>query len=62
MNDITTEHHDPVVVSLTGLASLAISLTGFALIWAAADWRVALGLFVVLIANNMAHSIRTLEQ
>lgn len=61
MNDTTLAHQDPITVSLRGLASMIMSLTGFSLIWIATDWRVALGLFVILIANNMAHSIRRLD-
>lgn len=55
------ELHDPATLSAWGMASLVMSLTGFSLIWIATDWRVALGLFVILIANNMAHSIRRLD-
>lgn len=44
-----------------GLASLAISLIGFVLIWNATNWMVAIGIFAMLIANNMAHSIRLME-
>lgn len=54
------ELHDPVTLSMWGIASLVTSLTGFALVWAATDWLVALGLLIVLMANNMAHSIRLL--
>lgn len=44
-----------------GLASLALALVGFVLIWAATNWMVAIGIFAMLVANNMAHSIRLTE-
>ena len=48
-------------LSLWGLASLAFSLAGLVLIWSATNWMVAIGILLMLIANNMAHSVRLSE-
>lgn len=59
MNDTT---YNPTTPSLRGIASLFISLSGFTLVWYETNWFVALGLFAVLIANNMAHSVQLLGE